>query len=325
MPRQIFYEATNCRNQCFHCYCPAGSRGRVMMNPDQIMDMTRTLQEQLNEELSIGIFREPTLYPELIQLLKRAKEEGWLGSKHEERSLYTNGENLSETMLSELFPILPRIVFTLYGTEMMHDALAGRTGAYRRIDEATARAMDQGFQVVWRILATKGNEKEVASIYQRGKELSIHELKVTGRYIMAGEMRNAYENIPTGRTIETLHALGVPFELVGARPEREYAEDPEILRDSKIRCMDLNRLYVDREFNVYPLNQIEEQAVIGNYKEGKFLLLDRLRGEVAMPESFRRGMQVSLPAMAEKFANPYSEQMLTPQMLFEKYYWKMDV
>lgn len=325
MPREIFFEATNCRNQCFDCICPTGSRGREMMTPDQIMDMSRVFQEELKEKVAIGIFREPTLYPELIPLLKQADQEGWLERGRKKRSLFTNGENLSETMLSDLLPLVPRIVFTLYGTERMHDALTGRTGAYQRIEKATKMALDHGFELVWRILATKGNEQEIASIYQRGRELSVHELDVTGRYFMTGEMRSTYENIPTSRTIETLHALGVPYELAGARAEREYAENPEILRNMEIGRLYLNRLYMDHEFNVYPLNQIEEQAVIGNYKEGRFLLMARLRGEEAMPESFRRAMQVSLPALAEKFANPYSDQMLTPQMLFEKYYWKMDV
>ncbi len=325
MPIKIFYEATNCRSQCFDCFCPTGSRGREMMSSDQIMEMTRIIQDELKEEITIGLFREPTLYPELIPLLKRAEQEGWLERERKKRSVFTNGENLSETMLSAILPLVPRIVFTLYGTSLNHDALTGRTGAYRRIEKATILALDHGFQVGWRILATKGNEQEIVAIYQRGKELSVHELEITGRYFMAGEMRNTYENIPTSRTIETLHALGVPYKLAGARAEREYAKNPEILRDMKIRRLDLNRLYMDHEFNVYPLNQIEEQAMIGNYKEGRVLLMARLRGEEPMMESFRRAMQISLPALAEKFANPYSDQLLTPQMLFEKYYWKMDI
>lgn len=325
MPKQILYEATNCRNQCFHCYCPAGSRGRMMMSPDQILDMTRIFQEMLKEEITIGILREPTLYPELLPLLKQAEKAGWLGNEYMERSLYTNGENLSETLLSELLPIMPKIIFTLYGTELMHDSLAGKIGAYHQIEDATKRAMSQGFRVVWRILATKGNEEEVAAIYEKGKDLRLHELKVSGRYYLAGGMRNAYENIPTSKMVEGLLAKGIPYKLDGARPEREYAENPEILRNIVIRRLDLDHLYVDREFNVYPLNQIEEQTVIGNVKEGRLLLMDRLLGKVAMPESFRRAMQVSLPSLAEKFAKPYSEQLLTPQMLFEKYYWKMDI
>ncbi|BES66255.1 hypothetical protein SANA_26940 [Gottschalkiaceae bacterium SANA] len=325
MPKQIFYEATNCRNQCFHCYCPAGSRGRMMMSPDQILDMTGIFQEMLKEEITIGILREPTLYPELLPLLKKAEKASWLGREYKERSLYTNGENLSETLLSELLPIMPKIRFTLYGTELMHDSLAGKIGAYGQIEDATKRAMSQGFQVEWRILATKGNEKEVAAIYEKGKELRLHELKVSGRYYLAGGMRNAYENIPTSKIVEGLLAKGIPYKLDGARPEREYAENPEILRNIVIRRLDLDHLYVDREFNVYPLNQIEDQTVIGNIKEGRLLLMDRLLGKVAMPESFRRAMQVSLPSLAEKFAKPYSEQLLTPQMLFEKYYWKMDI
>lgn len=325
MPRQIFYEATNCRNQCFHCYCPAGSRGRVMMSPDQILEMTQTFHEHLQEEISIGIFREPTLYPELIQVLKRAEEEGWLENRRADRSLYTNGEKLTDALLSELFLLFPRIVFTVYGTESMHDALAGRMGAHRRIVEATKRAGNHGFEVVWRLPVTKGNERELAASYEMGKKLSVHKLELTDRFLLSGGMRDAYENIPTSKTMEVLDALGVPNELSGGRPEREYAENPELLRDVKIHRLDVNRLYVDREFNVYPLNQIEEQAVIGNFKEGRNLLMDRLCGEVAMPESFRRAMQLSLPSLAEKFANPYSDQMLTPQMLFEKYYWKMDI
>lgn len=290
MPQEIFYEATNCRNQCFGCICPAGSRGREMMTPDQIVEMTKVFQEELKEVISIGLFREPTLYPELIPLLKRAKQEGWLEQGSKRSSLFTNGENFTDTMLSELFPLVPRIVFTLYGTERMHDALTGRAGAYQRIEKATKLALDHDFQVAWRIQATKGSEEEIASIYQKGKELLIHELDVTGRYFMTGEMRNSYENIPTSRTIETLHALGVPYELAGARAEREYAENPEILRGMEIGRLDVTRLYMDHEFNVYPLNQIEEQAVIGNYKEGRFLLMARLRGEEPMPASFRRAM-----------------------------------
>jgi len=73
--------------------------------------------------------------------------------------------------------------------------------------------------------------------------------------------------------------LGVPYELAGARAEREYAENPEILRGREIGRLDVTRLYMDHEFNVYPLNQIEEQAVIGNDKEGRFLLMARLRGK----------------------------------------------
>ena len=323
MSRKIFYEATNCRNQCFHCYCPAGSRGRIMMTPDQILDMTRTFQQELKEEIQLGILREPTLYPELLPLLKQAEEAGWLGSDYEARSLYTNGENLSETLLSALLPIVPKIIFTLYGTEGMHEALAGRMGAYHRIEEATKLAMVQGFQVEWRILATKGNEKEIAAIYEKGKELCVHELKVSGRYILAGEMRNAYENIPTSKTVEALRVLGIPYELNQTRPEREYAENPEYLMDLEIYRFDLDHLYVDQEFNVYPLNQIAEETVIGNLKEGRALLMDRLRGEAQMPVPYRRVMEISLLSLAEEFAKPYSEQMLTPQMFFEKYYRKM--
>lgn len=324
MERRIYFEATNCRNQCFHCYCPSLSSAREMMTPHQIVEIAKDFRDSLEEPVRIGILREPMLYPELVSLIKMAHFEGLFEPNREDRLLYTNGEAFSLEFLTEIAPVINHVVFTLFGTEMMHDALAGRMGAYRRIERATSLAHQADFHVTWRIVITKGSEGDLAKLYDRAKALKVDQIDFSAHFYLSGMMRNAYENIPTSITMEKLKEMGLPVSTEGMRPEWEYAKNPDMLRETKIPKLNFTRLYLDRNMGVYPLNQIEPDLCIGNYQEGKALLFDRLKGQANFPESIRRANQISLYVLAERFANVHSKQMLTPQMLFEKYYRKLE-
>lgn len=325
MEREIYFEATNCRNRCFHCYCPSQSSAREMMTTEQMIGIAKDFRHSLKERVQIGILREPLLYPDLIKFIHAAEVEGFLDEKQARRRLYTNGETCSLEILEQIAPVISHVVFTLFGTERIHDALAGRLGAYRRIEEATGLARQAGLEVEWRILLTKGSEEDLLVLYQHARSLKLDKITFTSRYYFAGRMIHSYENIPTSRTFDRLLELGIPFSTEGMRPEWAYAENPELVRDVAIRRLDLEKLYVDRNLQVYPLNQIDESLCIGNYREGKRLLFDRLQGEAILPEAIRRANQIALHELAARYANRFSEQMLTPQMLFEKYYWKIEI
>lgn len=325
MERRIYFEATNCRNQCFHCYCPSTSSAREMMKPTQIIEIAKDFRESLEEPVRIGILREPMLYPELVSLIKMAHDEGLLEPNRSDRKLFTNGEAFSLEFLHEISSLINHVVFTLFGTEMSHDALAGRMGAYQRIEMGTKLAHEAGFHVTWRIVITKGSERDLADLYTKAQALKVDQIDFCAEYYLSGMMRNAYENIPTRKTIESLIESGLPLEIDGMRPECEYAKRSELLQDIEVSKLDFKRLYLDRNMNVYPLNQIEANTCIGNYQNDKALLFDRLKGNVPFSASVRRVQQISLHVLAEKYANAYSEQMLTPQMLFEKTYWKIEL
>jgi MoaA/NifB/PqqE/SkfB family radical SAM enzyme len=325
MTRNLYFEATNCRNQCFHCYCQSDQSGREMIPPDQLIAIAKEFRDRLNEPVAIHIFKEPTLYPDLVELLKEAEGEGLLVEPMGDRQLFTNGEKLSEELLEGLYPLCRRIVFTLFGTKNNHDALAGRMGAYQRIEQATQRARQAGFEVTWRILATKGSEADLKALVQRGQDLLVDQIEITAHYYISGAIRNALDNIPTAQTVERIKALDLDVDLKGARPEREFAADPALLQGIDIPKLKLAKLYIGRSFHVYPLNQIEDVMRIGNYMEDKDLLFDRLTGKANMPGFIRRALQVSMTDLAKAFASPYSDMMLTPQMLFDKYYLKMDL
>ena len=120
----------------------------------------------ITDSARIAIQDEPTLYPEIIELLSYARDLGLVYMP----LLSTNGIGLVKrrewkVILEEFRRSGVKVLnMSLFGEKEYHNWYAGRNDSYQIIRRAAQRAKDMGFQLKWNLFATNQNADQIARL-----------------------------------------------------------------------------------------------------------------------------------------------------------------
>jgi len=155
-----------CGLNCKHCWVTDSLKQNKSFDEvkKMINGMAKTLQEPaITKKALLYFLDELTLHPQATEILSYCRERNVLPQP----TLATNGQGIAtrnnwKEILSELKKCgLNGFLMTVNGDEEYHDWFTGTKGSFQRTIEATRRANEYGFWVVWNMYLTNENVDQV--------------------------------------------------------------------------------------------------------------------------------------------------------------------
>ena len=140
----LWLEITSkCNLTCDHCYADSGPKKdlRGRMTTDKWLEVIRDAAQLGCKQVQF-IGGEPTLHPDLPQLISAASEHGFGFIE-----VYTNATGVSEALLEVFIAHRVRVAFSFYSSDpQVHDSITGRKGSFqktvRTVRQLVARGLD---------------------------------------------------------------------------------------------------------------------------------------------------------------------------------------
>jgi len=172
-------EIMGCNQKCKHCYIPDNkNKFKPLKDVKLILDKYSEVLS-ITEKPRIYLHDEPTLYPEIIELLIYTSKKGIKPVP----TLSTNGvgfvkrDNWKDIISAFIDNGVKGLNMSLFGNKDYHDKFAGFKGSYKIIREAAKRAKALGLWIHWNLFLTKDNIDQMLSLYKelpdKSKVLSI--------------------------------------------------------------------------------------------------------------------------------------------------------
>ncbi len=164
----FFHILTQCNLSCRHCYINSDQQGDQILSLETITAWLKVFARSGKHSNLILLGGEPTLHPELDQVVKSARHMGY-GSI----TIDTNGY-LFHDILNKVRPHeVDYFSFSLDGaTEATNDAIRGK-GSYEACTAGIRAAVQQGFAVSLIYTVSGGNIHELAFMPLLLKELGV--------------------------------------------------------------------------------------------------------------------------------------------------------
>lgn len=312
-------EVTGCPNACFHCHCFGGVKNNAFMSVDEVVSLSSKFRDKINKNVEIYLLQEQTYYPEFFSMISALEENGFTRQERE-KMLVTNCYGIAniDGFAEEVKEHFNLVKPTLFGIGQTHDMHGGRKGAFEDIVKGTKKCIELGINTAWEILLTKKNSKEINEIYVLGKELGVKQIFTSAEYMWTGTMmKNAEKYVPDIYTLNDVK--NEIYEIKRLKTERDYIKELKAGKSYNVETVDLNQLYVDRNFNVYPFGNIYPEFLIGNLKNDIDEVIFKLINQEELPIKLIEKRKLSLYELALKYGDENSLQMHTPQSLFDKY------
>jgi MoaA/NifB/PqqE/SkfB family radical SAM enzyme len=171
----LILQISPCSQKCKHCFMstliekplPFEDVKNIFDNYSKVL-----ANPAITDSARLAIQDEPTLYPEIIELLSYARELGLVYMP----LLSTNGIGL--IMRAEWKEILDEfrksgvkvLNMSLFGEKDYHNWFAGRNDSYQLIRRAAQRAKDTGFRLKWNLFVTSQNADQIARLAEELEE-----------------------------------------------------------------------------------------------------------------------------------------------------------
>ena len=240
-----------CNLRCLHCYSFSGPEQRDLLEASVFKD---AITDALAEGYRVASFSggEPTLYKELPQLLRHARNGGM------NTTVTSNGMLLDESHLEGLAGVTDVLAISLDGVPESHNRMRGSQRAFQTMADRlpAIRASRIAFGFIFTLTQFNLNEMEWAAnfAYRQGAGLfQVHPLEEVGRaaQVLAGarpdELESAYAYLEVERIRqEYAGKMTIQFDLIHAK----------ILRDQPDRFFD------EQEARNRPLGELVSPLVI---------------------------------------------------------------
>lgn len=288
-------EIIGCNQKCKHCYIPDNK------NKFKSLNDVKHILDKYSEVLSITknpriyLHDEPTLYPEIIELLAYAAKKG---IKHVP-SLSTNGigfvkrDNWKDIISAFVDNGVKGLNMSLFGYKEYHDKFAGFKGSYNIIREAAKRAKTLGLWIHWNLFLTKDNIDQMIELYKElpdkskvlfipgstNKWMEWDNIHITDKEINLipkdTEKYFMWQKLPQYKTLYIKTEAEWIDMCLNGEDMKEYLEDEE---DSNYKSMCL----IEKNYNLYDMsyNQVFK---VGN------ILKDSLK-EIYLNEKQSKGL-----------------------------------
>lgn len=315
------FEVTGCPNACFHCHCFGGIKDKSFMMVDKVLSLASKFREKMKKEVTVFLLQEQTYYPEFFKIISALEKNGFT-KPEKEKILISNCYGIAniEGFVDELKEHFSAVKPTLFGIGQSHDMHGGRKGAFDDIINGTKKCVELGIDVIWQVMLTKQNSKEVDKIYDLAKGLGVKNTFTSAEYMWTGTMSEKAEKyMPNINTLKDVKNDIYEVKLKTLKTEGEYIKKLKNGENYDVETVNLNELYIDRKFNVYPLGHIYPEFLIGNLKDGMDKVVLKLLGKSNLPEKLVEKRKLNLNELSLKFGDENSLEMHTPQSLFDKY------
>ncbi len=128
-----------CNFHCQYCYAPDKSVFDSELNPEEIQNAIIQAKD-LGARKMIILGGEPMLYPHILRMLRFMRGEGL------NVEMFTNGSQITPETAAQLFALGVDVVLKMNSfNENIQDALAGKKGAYKIIQEAFKNLKNSGY------------------------------------------------------------------------------------------------------------------------------------------------------------------------------------
>lgn len=154
-----------CNFRCSYCYVPTAGEWRNELSGEEIKDVILQAKE-LGARKIIILGGEPSIYPQLVEMLR------FLGKEGLEIEMFTNGSGVDKNLAAILAEEKVRVVLKLNSRdETTQDLLAGKKGALQTITKALVTLQEAGYPSEQLFLAIstvicRQNIKELPAMWQ---------------------------------------------------------------------------------------------------------------------------------------------------------------
>ncbi|MDO5043994.1 MAG: radical SAM protein, partial [Coriobacteriia bacterium] len=160
-----------CNLKCAHCY--AGSENKKYEGELTTEEAKTMIDDLAAYGAPVLLFSggEPTMRPDLVELMKYAKEKGM------RVVISTNGTLITEEKAKEYAEVgLSYVGVSLDGMQEVHDKFRGVEGSFERALRGLKNASDAGIKVGLRFTINKRNYTEIPKIFDLMEERNINRI-----------------------------------------------------------------------------------------------------------------------------------------------------
>lgn len=259
---------TRCNLACAHCYAGSSPQASQALSPRRLAGCLDDAHALGYRQLAVS-GGEPLLWPGLADLLRQARDLGWV------TTLTTNGLLIDSTRWAALAPCLDLAAVSIDGTPAAHDALRGRPGAHAATVERLEVLRRQGTAFGFITTLTQHNLDGLESVVrlaveQGARSVQVHPLGLQGRAVhgMADARPDGHELMAAlveARRLEAEHGLPVQVDVLAfeqLEPWREHLVPRRPVR----RLVEVAPVLVVRaDGEVLPLtHEIAPRLALGN-------------------------------------------------------------
>ncbi|MGC9367658.1 MAG: radical SAM protein [bacterium] len=168
----LLFQIVGCNHSCKHCYMPYGEYRYIPLSEaKQIIDNYAQVYNppSIAEEARIYIHNEPTIYPELVELLDYAGSNKIVPVP----VVSTNGvgiarrDNWKDIIKTFKTHGVKGLNMSLFGESKYHDEFTGCKDSFRDTLEAARRAKSQELKVHWNLYVFKDNVDQVVHLIEQ--------------------------------------------------------------------------------------------------------------------------------------------------------------
>ncbi len=312
------FEVTGCPNKCRHCYCSELKSNRELIDIEEVISISKQFRDYLDIDIDVYLLQEQTFHPSFIDMIKRLEEEGFT-NRNGKGILISNGIGIAHNseLAKSLSEFFSRVKFTLFGTEENHDSFVNRKGHFDEIIKASKLCKEYGVTVIWQIMLTRGNANDVEKLVEYASTEGVINF-VTADFYYSGEVLKDDSFVPIEDDL-----LATNFEVYEKEnslfiPEYQALSSIDDLKKQEISKAAIDNLYIDSNFDIYPLSNINADFKLGNVKSDIDSVLEMLKDQNGLPPLVKRRMEYDLEELVINNIDVNSKEMHTAQTLFEK-------
>lgn len=168
----LFFQIVGCNHRCKHCYMPYDENRYIPLSEaKQIIDNYSEVYNSpsITEQARIYIHNEPTIYPEIVELLNYA------GSKNivPVPVVSTNGvgiarrDNWEDIVNTFKTHGVKGLNMSLFGESEYHNEFTGCKDSFEDTLEAARRVKSRGLKVHWNLYLLKDNADQVVNLVEQ--------------------------------------------------------------------------------------------------------------------------------------------------------------
>ncbi|WP_425448300.1 hypothetical protein [Dethiothermospora halolimnae] len=181
--------------------------------------------------------------------------------------------------------------------------------------------MKEGIDIVWQIMVTQKNSTEIDELYKLGRDLEVEKIFITAEHYYVGRVQSfnkMNEFFPRISNLKDVKKEVYQLENGVIKPEKEYIEDLEKNINYKISNVNFNEIYIDKDFNVYPIFHLSSEFLLGNAIDSFDKVRDRILHNKDLPSKMIEKNSLNFIDLIRKYADKDSNELHTPQSLFDK-------
>lgn len=319
---RLSIKITGCPNKCFYCHSCGGGNKKAFFDIDTIIKIASFFRNKLDTDVLVLLMEEQTYYPDFFELITRLETEGFM-RKEPTKWLVTNcwGPNHVLGFIDKVKDHYNTIIPTLFGINETHDIQAGRKGSYDDIINASKKCVEKSIKVIWNLKWSRLNTDDMNSLSELAKSMGIESF-INSEYYFYGYFspKQAEKYLPVFDDLSKIkydiaeHKQGI------LKTARQFADDVKngIMYD--VKTVSFDDLYVTDTLNVYPLGHMANEYCLGNINDSPDKLIENMKIGDKLPEAIIKKRKHDFSELVLNYADINSNQLHTPQSLFDMLY-----